>query len=274
MIPEVIGRLPNFINRFGLRSGLRLGLNRSGRGIATDLEPLPLSVPDHDLPIWLRSNRSDHSIFWQTVVRKQYDLGRFPQFRALEQRARAMLAQGKVPVIVDGGANIGLSLRTFAQDFPFAHVIAVEPDSDNLRVLRANADGLATAHDIVQAGIAGRSGHCRVVSRERGSAGLQTAYCEASHPEAIRTCTIPELVAMVPNGVPWIVKLDIEGAQDELFSVDTEWVGTVDLIILELDDWAFPWSGSSVNFFRALSQHRFDYLLADELILAFRHREE
>lgn len=273
MIAETIGRLPNFIKRFGLGHGLRLGFNRCGTGTATDLAPQPLNVPGYADPFWLRANRSDHSIFWQSIVRQQYDLSGFPQLREIEKRAQKMLAAGKVPVIIDGGANIGLSLRTFAHDFPFAHVVAVEPDSENLRVLRANAKDVATPHTIVQAGIAARSGHCRVVSRYRGSAGLQTACCEADHPDAIRTCTVPELTAMVPGGVPWIVKLDIEGAQDELFSVHTEWVGTADLIILELDDWAFPWSGSSVNFFRALSRYRFDYLLADELILAFRHRD-
>ena len=269
---ETIERLPNFVKRFGVKDGLRLGLGLPSDGRATDLAPVPHRTPGYDAPIWLRENRSDYSIFWQTMVNRQYDLGKFPQTVELERRAEAMLAAGKVPVIVDAGANIGLSLRAFTREYPFAHIVAVEPDAHNMRVLEANAKAAGGEHTTVLGGIASQSGHCRVVSFERGSAGLQTEYCDADHPDAVRALTVDECVAMVPNGEPWIVKLDIEGAQDELFSANTDWVGRTDLILLELDDWAFPWSGSSVNFFRALAEHRFDYLLSEELILAFRHR--
>ena len=270
---ETIERLPNFIKRFGLTDGLRLGLGVRGAGGDVRAAAVPVRVPGLAGPVWLRPIRSDYSIFWQSLVKRQYELRHFPQTAELRRRAEAMIAVGKVPVIVDGGANIGLSLRTFVQDFPFAHIVCVEPDSENSRVLAANAREVSTPHTLVQAGLASRSGHCRVVARERGSAGLQTEYCDPAHPEAIRTVTVADCVAMVPNGVPWIVKLDIEGAQDELFSTNTQWVGETDCIILELDDWAFPWAGTSVNFFRALAEHRFDYLMAEELILAFRHAD-
>ena len=270
---EMIERLPNFVKRFGAVHGMRLGLGLPSDGTATDCAARPHAVPGYAEPIWLRPNRSDYSIFWQTMVNRQYDLTAFPQTAELERRAQAMLAVGKVPVIVDAGANIGLSLRAFAAKYPFAHIVAVEPDVQNMRVLEQNLMAAGGNHTAVLGGIASQSGHCRVVSFERGSAGLQTEYCDADHPGAVRALTVEECVAMIPDGEPWIVKLDIEGAQDELFSTRTDWVGTADLILLELDDWAFPWSGSSVNFFRALAEHRFDYLLSEELILAFRHRE-
>ena len=273
MLREKFARLPNFVKRFGPVAGLRLGLGLVNEGADVAAPARPVRVPGLPAPVWLRPNRSDYSIFWQSLVKRQYELGHFPQTGGLLRRAEQYRAGGKVPVIVDGGGNIGLSLRTFAQDFPFAHVVSVEPDDENLRVLNANAAEVATGKTVVQAGLASRSGHCRVVSRTRGSAGLQTEYCDASHPQAIRTVTVPECVGQVPGGVPWIVKLDIEGAQAELFSDNLGWVGEADCIILELDDWAFPWGGTSVNFFRALGAHRFDYLIAEELVLAFRHRD-
>jgi FkbM family methyltransferase len=272
MLRERLERLPNFIKRFGVASGLRLGLGLPDSDWDVTAPARAVSVPGMDRPLWLRPTRSDYSIFWQSLVKRQYEMGSFPQTAELIRRAEQYLVEGKVPVIVDGGGNIGLSLRTFAADFPFAHIVSVEPDEENLRVLKANAGELATPHNVVQAGLAAHGGHCRVVARERGSAGLQTEYCATDHPEAIRTVTVPECIAMVPGGAAWIVKLDIEGAQSELFSGNLDWVGEVDCIILELDDWAFPWGGTSVNFFRALAAHRFDYLMAEELILAFRHR--
>jgi FkbM family methyltransferase len=269
---EKFVRLPNFIRRFGPLAGLRLGLGLSGTGGKVTAAAAAVRVPGFAKPIWLRPIRSDYSIFWQCLVQGQYDLGKFPQTEELLRRAEAMRAAGDVPVIVDGGGNIGLSLRSFARDYPFATIVAVEPDGENMRVLRANAAELPEHQVVPVQGAAGsRSGDCRVIAHERGSAGLMTEYCAADAPGAVPAYTIADLVARVPGGRPWIVKLDIEGAQDELFSQNLDWVGEAELIILEPDDWAFPWSGSTVNFFRALSAHRFDYLLDGELILCFRH---
>jgi FkbM family methyltransferase len=272
MMREKIERLPNFLKRYGPIDGLRLGLGVSGRGSDPAVPATSLKVPDFHSPIWLRPTRSDYSIFWQCVVRRQYDLSRFPQMQEILRRSQAMIAAGQRPLVIDGGANIGMSLRGFARDFPQAHVIAVEPDTDNFRVLTANAGELVAKHTLVQGAIASQSGHSRIIARERGSAGFMTEYCDASHPEAIRAYSVPDLVAMVPNGQPWIVKLDIEGGQDELFSRDTGWVEDADLIMLEPDDWAFPWQGTTINFLRALAPYPFDYVLDGEMLLCFRHR--
>lgn len=272
MNTETLLRLPNFIKRFGPLAGLRLGLTVHGAGGDVGAAERPVAVPGYPAPVWMRPTRSDYSIFWQCLVQGQYDLAAFPQTAELLRRARAMVDRGEVPVIVDGGGNIGFAVRGFARDYPFAHVVSVEPDANNMRVLQRNAAELpAGTVSPVLGAVASRAGHCRVIGEERGSAGLMTEFCDGSAPGAVAAHTIPDLVGMVPGGRPWIVKLDIEGAQAELFSQNCDWIGETDLIVLELDDWAFPWSGSGVNFFQALSRHRFDYLLHGELILAYRH---
>lgn len=270
---ERLERLPNFLKRYGPWHGLRLGLGVTGAGADVTAPLRAVAVPDFDRPIWMRPIRSDYSIFWQSIVRREYDLSRFPQTAEIVLRAQAAMADGRTPVILDCGGNIGLSVRSFARDFPFAHIVVVEPDEQNMRVLDANAREVPGRATQVLGGVASRTGHCKVVNRERGSAGFMTRYCDANDPEAIRTHTVQDLFAMVPGAYPWIVKLDIEGAQEELFSANLDWIGTADLILLELDDWAFPWGGTSNAFFRALAAHNFDYLVDGELIVCFRHRD-
>ena len=45
-------------------------------------------------------------------------------------------------LIIDGGAHIGLTSLFFAQLFPSAQIIAVEPQKDNFALLSANTAGL------------------------------------------------------------------------------------------------------------------------------------
>jgi FkbM family methyltransferase len=264
-------RLPNYVKRFGPVAGLRLGRRiGAARGGASEVAQ-PTAVPGFDRPVYLRPTISDHSIFWQCIVRAQYDLSRYPQMAEIVRRATTMRNEDAVPVIVDGGANIGLATLGFAQDFPEAHVVAVEPDGDNMRVVRQNVGPLGDRVIAVQAAVASVSGHSRVIGFDRGSAGLMTENCVADAEGAVPAWSIDDLIAMVPGGRPWIVKLDIEGAQREVFSANTEWVGRTDLIILELDDWQFPWAATGDAFFKALSRYKFDFVVDGELILAFRH---
>ncbi len=266
-------RLPNYVKRFGIAHGLRIGLAIGTPANGPESDATAIAVPGYAHPIWLRPTRSDHSIFWQCMTRDQYDLREWPQTKRFVERCNRLRAAGQVPVIIDGGANIGLAAIGFARDYPDAQILAVEPDSDNFRILGQNAKSAGTSITPVLGAISAHTGHSRVIERERGSAGFRTEYCEASHPEAVASFDIPALVNMVPGGWPWIVKLDIEGAQEELFSANTAWVGQADLIILELDDWQFPWRASAQSFFAALSAHKFDYLIRGELIFCFRHTE-
>jgi FkbM family methyltransferase len=266
-------RLPNYIKRFGVANGLRIGTAIGTPSEGPDSRATPINVPGYAHPIWLRPTRSDHSIFWQCMTRDQYDLREWPQTKDFVARHDRLVAAGQVPIIIDGGANVGLAAIGFARDYPQAKVLAVEPDEDNFRVLGQNAKAAGTSITPVLGAISAHAGYSRVIERERGSAGFRTEYCDASHPEAVASFDIPALVEMVPGGWPWIVKLDIEGAQEELFSANTDWVGKTDLIILELDDWQFPWRASAQSFFAALSAFKFDYLIRGELIFCYRHTE-
>jgi FkbM family methyltransferase len=266
-------RLPNYIKRFGVANGVRIGLAVGTPSAEPSSAASAIRVPGYDQPVWLRPTRSDHSIFWQCMTRDQYDLREWPQTKALLARRDALVAAGKTPIIIDGGANIGLAAIGFARDFPEARILAVEPDEDNFRVLSQNANATGETITPVLGAISAHAGHSRVIERERGSAGFRTEYCDAGHAEAVASFDIPALVDLVPGGWPWIVKLDIEGAQEELFSANTGWVGDADLIILELDDWQFPWRASAQSFFAALAAHKFDYLIRGELIFCYRHTD-
>jgi len=67
---------------------------------------------------------------------------------------------------------------------------------------------------------------------------------------------------------PFIAKIDIEGAEEELFSADTGWVDEFPLLIVELHDWLLPKSASSRNFLRCMAERDRDFVYLGENVFS------
>jgi hypothetical protein len=119
-------------------------------------------------------------------------------------------------------------------------------------------------------GIWNCGGHLVITNPNAGSAAYRVAHVEHPAPNAIRAYSIPDICQMEGVAAPFITKIDIEGAQQALFSDNTDWVSGTHLIMLELDDWQMPWAGTSRTFFSTLSKVPFDYLIRGESIFCFR----
>jgi hypothetical protein len=110
-------RLQRYISAFGLIKGTEIyGKAKYGR------QEYRLTVPGLRGPILLRGKTSDRLTFQKIFVDGEYvfDLGFTPR------------------VVLDGGANVGYSSLFFAQQFPHALIIAVEPEATNFRLLMHN----------------------------------------------------------------------------------------------------------------------------------------
>src|SRR5687767_864934 len=71
---------------------------------------------------FLRSNTTDPGIFGQVFIARQYEIP-----YSFEPKT-----------IIDAGANTGLSALYFADRFPNANIIALEPDKDNFEIALQN----------------------------------------------------------------------------------------------------------------------------------------
>lgn len=270
---RVLRRLPNYARRFGLLKGVGMALAVE-RQLPRKAERLrEFNVPGWRAPMLLRDSISDHATFWQCIVLEQYRLARFPQYERLMSHYRAEIAQGRQPLIIDCGANIGLASLWFANAFPEAHVVAIEPDRENFSVLQQNIAVHGDRITALHGGVWPVEGYLRIENPNAGSAAFQVVPCAPDDPQAVHTFTIPGICAMQDGARPFIVKVDIEGAQGALFSDQIDWVADAALIMLELDDWQLPWVGTSRSFFSAVSRWPFDYLIGEESIFCFRDFE-
>lgn len=263
-------KVPNYIREFGFISALSIFASVELAERAASGRRIRVTVPGYPGHIHLRDTVADCSIFWQCLVQRQYDTRRFPQHARLIECYEETLRQGETPLIIDCGGNIGLAAVWFARIFPRAKIVSIEPDKNNLEMLRLNTEEFKERITIVEGGVWNKHGALKIVNPDSGSAAFRVEYSEIESPGSIPAYTIDDLCKIGGANDPLVVKLDIEGAQANLFSSNTNWVGRPRLITLELDDWLLPWEGTSRSFFSCVSQYPFDYLLGGESIFCFR----
>lgn len=222
-------------------------------------EPCAVEIAGHGV-VHVRKGDSDLHVVRQVFKEKQYELGASLKMRAT-QRYTDILRCGQVPTIVDAGANIGAASIWFKNTYPDAHVIAVEPEPENLSMLRKNAGHRISVRE---AAIGSSSGFVSVKNEGLGWAA-QTQRSETG----IAVVTMSELFAE-GNSKPFIVKVDIEGFESDLFSKNLQWLDEVFLVYIEPHDWLLPGQGTSRTFQRAMGDRDFEILISGENLVYVR----
>ena len=222
-----------------------------------------------------KDSETDIKVINQIFSRKDYDISVFSQSRKLfnYHNQKSKIQQS---LIIDAGANIGASAVYFSKNFPNSFVFTIEPDIGNQRILEMNTKELDGFY--FTGAIADSEGTLILENLNQGDWGFSTrkTYDSDDTTESIKVQSIcPSSIlshAATENKRPLILKIDIEGGEELLFSGDTAWLGKFPLVIIELHDWMLPFSGSSRNFIRALALHDFDFLYKGENIFLFNRK--
>ena len=223
-----------YLSLFGL-PGLLLAVR--GRNL-NQLPEITVTPPGVRHPVCLRLRSSDMAVFRQVFVTGEYDcrLAKPPS------------------VIVDAGANIGLTSVYYASRYPQARIIAIEPELSNFELLVKNAVAFRNVIP-VWAALWNEDREISVVDPGRGCYGFQTAADEIP-PAARRVAKVPGLTMnklMRDHAIGHIdiLKVDIEGSEKELFENASSWIGCVGVIAIELHDRIRD--GCSASFYAAAS---------------------
>jgi len=195
-----------------------------------------------------RRTFADFSAIKQCFGDRQYDLPTGAHGAFLQHLYQQILASGRKPLIVDCGSNIGASVLWFNSRYAEAHILAVEPAPDNFDLLRQNCAHLDV--DLRQAGIAAEDGFAHLADPGQGSLAYRTI--PAGPGAELVMFSLSTLLATKPatEYVPFLLKLDIEGAEKSLFDGDCSTIGQFPLIVMEPHDWLLPGQLTSHGFFR------------------------
>lgn len=193
---------------------------------------------------------ADNQVIEQCFKQGQYDMTGREHGAFIERLYQQIVASGRQPLIMDCGANIGASVLWYSARYPRAHILAIEPAPDNFALLRHNTAGLDV--DAREAGIAASDGHASIFDPGSGGWAYQTTEGPVSGSSPVSMLAIDSLVRakIEASYVPFILKIDVEGAEKTLFGGNASLLNQFPLIVIETHDWMLPGQHSSAEFFR------------------------
>ena len=233
-----------------------------------DVATLNLALGTAQHKFHYRKGTSDEGVIVQVLKNSDYNFGRLKRAKELSDLYARLAQSGKSPLIVDAGANIGASAVYFAYSFPEARVIAIEPERSNFELLTANTADLPV--ECLNAAVAASPGTLNVVDPGEGFWGYRTTAAPGSaavHP--VDCVTIDDIYQRhAQDSVPFIVKIDIEGSESELFAANTGWVDRTPILIIELHDWLMPGTANSRAFLQCIAGRNRDFVYLGENIFS------
>ncbi|MCU7843668.1 MAG: FkbM family methyltransferase [Candidatus Thiodiazotropha sp. (ex Monitilora ramsayi)] len=203
-----------------------------------------ISQPGIRHPFYLRLPSSDAPTYRQVFQQNEYEF--------------TIEAQPKI--IVDAGANIGLASIYFANKYPEAKIFSIEPEQSNFNALKKNTasyPNITVIHaalwhenrkiNLVDPGL----GNWGFMTQEEGKSGSLTS--EEKH--QVQAITVNDILNDYDVNHIDILKIDIEGAEREVFLDTSSWLEKVGMIIIELHDRMKP--GCNRSFYNG--SNGFDY---------------
>ncbi len=209
------------------------------------------AVPGVPYPLRIRPRTSDKYCFEQIFLDEIYQL-------PIDLSPRA---------IVDCGANVGYASVYFANRYPQARIVCVEPEPSNFKALVANTSAYPNIIP-VEAAIWDSPGRLAVDSSESAwesrvstpGDGLLTT---------VAAVTIEDILALCPADAVDIIKIDIEGAEKEVFSSGRRsWLGQIQVLMVELHDRIK--AGCTEALEQALEGQRFIRLVRKDTTILYR----
>ena len=167
-------------------------------------------------------------------------------------------------VIFDLGANVGYASVLLSHSHPDARIVAVEPEPSNVRILRRNVEGLPV--DVVAGAVWPRPGTLALHDPGKGRWGFRVHEGGGD----VAAVTVPELMERAETDFVDLVKLDVEGAELELFSGDTAWLDQVGALTIELHDRYAPGCRAAVEAALERASGEFEVSVHDTRLVARR----
>lgn len=230
------------------------GLHFLWKRISRPNKEIKVKLKELEKPVFLRNNTSDITVFYQVFFLNSYNFN-YPS---------------QVDVIIDCGANIGMSSIFFHLRFPQALILALEPEESNYNMLVKNCSYYQNIITL-KAGIWNKNTKLQLVNKSNEPWEMQVEENQNDSIKDVEAVSISYLLQKFNLPKIDILKIDIEGSEKELFEFDSEkWLPHTRIICIELHD--HMRKGAAQSFFRAIDKYEYTMVKRKEnLFFYFNH---
>lgn len=177
---------------------------------------------------YLRTKSSDLDVFNQIIVNKSYSM-------LVDYALKKELS---IETIVDCGANIGLFSVFIKKHFPNSKIVAIEPFTPNLAIAKKNFDANKLFIKTIEGAVWSQKTKLAVSRDFRDGREWAITMAEKENAE-IESFTLIEIMRMANIKNIDILKIDIEGAESQLFDKelsDVSFLECTNMIAIEIHD--------------------------------------
>ena len=242
-----INRLANNLHAFSTRLGSLPGTNAYAKMYFAKLLPgaqskqISFCIPQSKGKVFIRPKTTDPHAFRQVFIHGDYD---FP-------------INFKPKTIVDAGAHVGYASVYFLHRFPTAKIFAIEPEKANAEIYKSNLMNYENV-TLFQGALWGSSTTLNIKNPEANTWSFRMQESSpTSKTEGINSITIQDILEQID--FIDILKLDIEGAEYNLFNCETPWLDKVKMLVIELHERYASGCTALIN--KKMQEYGFDKIL-------------
>ncbi len=217
-------------------------------------------------------NYSDILTVHEIFSDENYNLSILASFDHIKKEYEEILKSKSIPLIIDCGSNIGSSSLYFSKIFNRSQIVLIEPDNKSFEFSKKNIKYQNTIF------------LNKVIDSEKKNVNFfsdpddnRKSKVSKEGVNIVKSITINEIVEKlkIENKVPFLIKIDIEGYENQLFSKNYDWIDKFKIIIIEIHDWMIPNKYNSFNFLNALVEnmkinHKRDLIISGENLISVR----
>jgi FkbM family methyltransferase len=177
-----------------------------------------LRIPEVRTPLFCRTVGSDRWVLRGVFGVKHYEIA----------------LQDPPELIIDGGANVGYASVYFANKYPNAQIIGIEPDPENCALFHRNCAPYPNI-ELIQGAFWTSNTDLVIENRAEESWAFRVVEAPSSTDRTFKGFTVADILRLSGKQHIDLLKLDIEGSEEQLFSSNYEgWINRVKNLMVEV----------------------------------------